>query len=273
MALIKKNAEASTNAAATEEVTKPQFEIVDDEVGDEQEDAIELARREAAENDRKNAEAEAKAKAAEAKPSASREVATQKPNAGALASPIAQKDPFKVAENALTVKFNTFPQIQAKQGQFFAADGNKKLGETLVVQLVSFQKQWQVAPGDIDSPQSKQFLRYGDNPTFAENGDNMDDVVKLAHAAGFTKAKKQERLLMVVRLIDAGKEQSLNKKIVQLDLAPSSVAGFTRHRLNIAFQIAENELPEGAKPELMKLTAVPKEQNKMSWTEIEFEQA
>lgn len=277
MALIKNPAATKTPVTfenGDDTIIDNGHQIADDAADGDDDDVLELAKRQAAENDARAA-AEAKAAAAaEAKAkSKSTEVATQKPNAHAIATPITQLNPYTSAKNAMTVKFNTFPQVQTKQGSFIAADGNKKLGDELVVQLVSFQDQWQVAPGDIENAESKKFLRYADNPTTAENGDNLAEVVALAKEAGFHKAKIQQRMILVVRVVESPKDASLVKKIVQFDLAPSSVAGFQRHQMNVTFAISEGELAEGTNPAFMRIRAVPKEQNKMSWTEIEFEQA
>lgn len=197
--------------------------------------------------------------------------ALQAAKPSAVVVKIADLDPFKDLENAFPVKFNTFPQIQVDQGNFKLRDGAKNMGDTISVEIISWQKQWQLAPGEVESAKAKEFLRYSPDGITAENGDNMQEILKLAKEAGFPKAKISERVIIVASVIDGGKQsKATNGKFHQFDLSQSSVANFGRYRLEIAFKISKGLLPEGFEPNKVKMHTKAKTQPGMSWTEAEF---
>lgn len=251
------------------------FEKGDDESFGTDEQALkQAAQPSAAERAKQQADehkaAQEKAAVAAEKPSEQRAVAASTGNKVAI--PMAKANPFPAFENAFEVEFNTFPQVKASQGQFKLTDGEKKMGEVIGGELVSFQYQWMLSPGDIDNVESKEFLRYSKDGKTAENGDNMHEILQAAKEAGFKKANIQKRMLLVACLTHDGKlEGTMVGKIIQIDLSKSSVQNFLRHQANVAFQVQKGTLPADFNPALLTLTATARSENKLDWTEVVFD--
>jgi len=230
-------------------------------------DKLAEARRQAAAHAEKEAAAAAKAEAQPAKTTA----LAAKAGGAVAVTKIADLDPFKQLENQFVVEFNTFPQIKVNQGAFRLADGDKNMGDTIAMEVISWQKQWQLAPGDIDNPKAKEFLRYSKDGITAENGDDMKEILALAKSNGFPNAKISERVIVVGQVIDGGKQaKSTNSKIHQIDLSSTSVANFNRHRIGVALQASKGQLPDDFNASQVKMFAKAKAQGQKSWTEVLF---
>jgi hypothetical protein len=260
------------DTSAADTAVDGKFEVVgdDDETSTTTEtktgsSALDEARRQAA------AHAEAQA-AAEAAPASTQRAVAAAPKKAVAVQGLASLNPFPAVMNAFPVEFNTFPQIKATQGQFMLQDGNKSMGDEITIELISYQDQFMLAPGDVDDPKSKEFLRYSEDGVTATNGDDMQKILELAKAQGFDKAKIQKRVVLVGNVVNGGKQKDATGKIHQMDLAPTSGAHFKRHQANIAFLTSKGQLKEGTNVLLLKLTAIPKNANNMNWTEVTFDQ-
>ena len=259
--------------------TKPEYENPDEgdgfpEGGEQGDDTVVLT-------PAQKAKLAAEAHAAEQAAAATKEAAEKPaPKTTALAakaggavaiSKMSDMNPYPGFENVFVVEFNTLPQVKADQGSFKLADGDKSLGDTITLDLVSWQWQWQLATGDIENPKSKEFLRYSKDGITAENGDNMAEILALAKAGGFPKSKIQERIVIVGSFVDAGKQsKGWNGKFISIDMSPSSVGNFKAFQLEVAHGTFKGTLGEGFDPAVIKLHAKAKKQNSMSWTEIQF---
>lgn len=217
----------------------------------------------------KAAAAPAAAPAAEAAPSAERAVAAQKPNAAALT--IAQMDPFKPLENALKVDWNTLPRVMATNGGFQNKETQKMMGETIAVEILSIQEHYVVSPGgDIDDEESRPFLKYSDDGITTREGESVAECVQRAIDAGYTKAARKHRCILVGALIDPGsKTPEMLDDLVQIDLAPNSFKNFNQHRFTTAYKVGKGKaLAEGSTT--VRMTGLVKNENKMNWTEATF---
>lgn len=202
--------------------------------------------------------------------SAERAVATAKPKAVALT--IAQLDPFKPLENALKVDWNTLPRVMATNGGFQNKETQKMMGETIVLEVLSIQEHYVVSPGgDIDDEESRPFLKYSDDGITTREGESVVECVQRAIDAGYAKAARKHRCILVGALVDPGsKAPEMLDSLVQIDLAPNSFKNFSQHRFTTAYKVGKGKLPaEGAAT--VRLTGLVKTENKMNWTEATFE--
>lgn len=179
--------------------------------------------------------------------------------------------PLKALENACTVDFNTLDQIKATQGQFKYKESERSLGDTITVELLSYQKNFLVSPGD-DDEESAKLVRYSDDGITCKTGENCNEYLAGLIAAGYDGAKKSERVVIVGALVDAGKAADCAGSLFQMDLAPSSKVQFDRYQIQLGFDTAKGKVTaEGAS--VVKLTAVAVAKNKKDWTVVNFARA
>lgn len=276
MALTKTTPAANANVNENEPVT---FENGEDTPFDGattqviEPSAVERAKAQAAERAAALKEAE-KAEAAEAEEAApAKTTALAKGTNNAPAISFAKANPFPAMENVLPIEFNTFPQVKADQGKLVYADTDTAIGEEIEGELVTWQHQWMLAPGDIKNEAAKTWLRYSNDGETTQDGEDMNDILRQAKAAGFDKAKIQKRILFAMNVTKCDKLPSIVGKFVQFDLSPNSVKNFNRHQFGVAFAVQKGTVAQGVNPAVMRLKAVPKKVGTTSWTEIDFEQA
>lgn len=277
MALIKQNAADTTNANADVVFENGDETPFDNETsGTEaaaEPTALERAQAQAAERAAavKAAEKAAAAEAEEAAPAKTTALAKGTNNAPAIS--FAKANPFPQMENVLPIEFNTFPQVKADQGKFVYADSDTAIGEEIEGELVTWQYQWMLAPGDVTNAKSKEWLRYSNDGVTTQDGEDINDILRQAKAGGFPNAKIQKRILFAINVTKCDKLPGIVGKFVQFDLSPNSVKNFSRHQFSTAFAIQKGTIAQGVNPAALKLKAVPKKVDKTSWTEIDFEQA
>lgn len=206
----------------------------------------------------------------EVKASTSTEVAFAKPNS--LATTMAQVDPFTKMENAIKVDYNTLTNIMVTNGNVQNKDNKQLMGDSCVLELISIQKHWVMSPGgESKDKESLEFLKFSDDGIHVRGtGQLMTEAQELAVAAGYKKARINERRILVGMMVDAGKLAStMNGELVQMDLAPRSMANFHRHRVSTTFRIGKNlQTAEGA--EIVKIGCDVKSENGNNWTDAIF---
>ena len=259
---------------------QPKFETID-ESGEIVEDASadEAAEAEAARLAAKKAETAARLQKAQAEQAASSpeaaakakpaELVFSKPHAVGVS--IAKSNPFTQLENAFPIEFNTLRQIMATNGNFMDKDTSKPLGDVVGIEIISTQRHYVLTPSD-DSDEAAEFLKYSDDGITAADGSNMREALIATKAAGYSDARITERVYLVGCLFESGKMAELQDTMVQIDLAPTSVAQFKRHQCSVAFNVGKGKaVAEGQ--ERLRLECVVKTKGKMNWTEISFSQA
>jgi hypothetical protein len=250
---------------------KPQagkFEPLDsDEIGAEAiPTALQKAQIQAAIREKEEAEEAAAAEAAQP----IKAITTAKSTA--VAKPLAMIDPFKALERAFPVTYKTFKRIKATNGNFLDNDTSKPMGDTIGMELISHQKNWVMSPGgDTDDQESLQFLKYSDDGKTTTAGEDLFECLRMAKEAGYDQAKISERVTLVGNLIFAGKLPDMIDQIVQIDLAPTSVDHFLRHRASTAYNLGKGKITAEGQ-EILKLECTVKTKGKMSWTEVVFSQ-
>jgi hypothetical protein len=239
--------------------------------------AVAAAKTAAAAEAAAEADTEAKTitKAAEEKtaaPSEQRAVAAA-PNR-AVGAAVMKADPFKPLDNALTVDWNTLPRVMATNGGFQNKETQKMMGDELKLEILSIQEHWVVSPGgDINDEEARPYLKYSDDGKTTREGEDVQDCVQRAIDAGYTKAALKKRCILVGALVFPGsKMPEMEGDLIQIDLAPNSLKNFNQHRFTTAYKVGKGQVAAET-ANIVKITALVKNENKLNWTEALFSAA
>lgn len=220
----------------------------------------------------KHVESTADAAAPAAAPATSTAVAARA-TAGALATAGNRVNVNIIAglKNALPVDFNTLDAVQAVQGRFRTKEGEKPLGETIEMELLSWQESWVVSPNDKKA--DKKLVKFSDDGVTAKDGTDLKAHLQELLADGFKDAKLSKRATIVGALWAAEKDTPLIGNLIQIDLSPQSLNQFLRYQANSTFRLKLGKVSEeGVKR--VKLTAVAaKGPNDTDYTRVEFDTA
>ena len=173
-------------------------------------------------------------------------------------------------KDSIRVDFNTLVQVQAVQGTFSDKEKDDSLGDTITMELMSFQDNYVCSPNADEA--DTELVKFSDDGITAKDGTDM-----AAHLAqlllDWPKAKITKRVVLVGPLLERAKGDGLIDELIQLDLAPTSKAMFDRYMANCAWKIKSGKLdPEAAKR--IKLTArVAKGSGTIKYTVVDFETA
>ena len=217
--------------------------------------------------------AEEAAPAAKAEPSKSTEVATKAANAVVSASSIMKANPFEAIKNALHVNFDELQHIKVVSGNVQYRKGNRIMGESIVLELISFQDQFVMSPSaKKDDKEAINYLKFSDDGVHVKGTNELlTDWRERAIEAGYTDSKIVPRVILVGAVVDGGKCPDLVNELVQLDLAPRSVSNFKTYQVNTAFRLGRGLIPSDVNPLLIRIKAVPQTKNGNDWTDAEFE--
>jgi len=214
----------------------------------------------------------AEAATASTSTSTSTSTAVAAPSTSGLAVKMQEADPFTKLENAIRVDYNTLDRIMVNNGNVINKETKGLMGDSCVLELISIQSHWVMSPGGkSDDEESLKFLKYSDDgKTVRETGEPLTMYRDLAVAAGYPEARIVERLILVGMLVDAGKLQStMEGALVQLDLAPRSMANFKKHRIGTAYGIGKGiQVAENA--ERVKITCDIQNKGNNTWTDALF---
>jgi hypothetical protein len=196
-----------------------------------------------------------------------------------IASRIGENAIISALENAIRVNWDTLPRLKASQGGFRNEDGIV-FGEHIDVELMSWQKLWQVSPGGENNEITKKLVRYSDDgKTLNNTGEDMRAYLGKLHNAGHNKASISERVVLVFQLNAADKGRGTDAKamnvqaeygqLYQLGLAPSSVSTFNSHRLRQPIALAQGRItPDQAVQ--CRMTAIVKNNAGNEYTVVNF---
>lgn len=217
------------------------------------------------------AEPEAAAATAQTAASTSTAVTAPAQAAGSLAMRMAMADPFKSMENALHVDYNTLTRIQVTNGNIKDKDAGTLMGDHAVMELISIQGHWVMSPGgDSKDEESLEFLKYSDDgKTVRDTGEPLEKYLEAAIKAGYDKARIVERLILVGMLESSANGKGPIGELVQIDLAPRSMANFKRHRVSTTFRIGR-DLQPAVGAERVKILAEVQNKNGNDWTDANF---
>lgn len=173
-------------------------------------------------------------------------------------------------KDAIRVEFNTLVQVQAVQGTFSEKEKEVSLGDTIEMELMSFQDNYVCSPNADEA--DTDLVKFSDDGITAKDGTDMAEHLRTL-LLDWPKAKITKRVVLVGPLLSRSKGDGLVDELVQLDLPPTSKAMFDRYMANCAWKIKSGKLdPEASKR--IKLTArVAKGSGTIKYTVVDFETA
>lgn len=170
-------------------------------------------------------------------------------------------------ENAFVAEFGVLTKIKASNGNCMDSDDNL-LGDTIDVQIMSWNKQFVVGPCANEAP--SELVKYSTERDFFEDGSgSLNDYVQELKAGGWVNAAVKEYYEVVGMLTNSAKPSDLVGELVQLQLAPTSVKSFNGFKLQTAFKIARGLLPEDAGAEVTVTVAVVTAKGN-TWSKFDF---
>lgn len=166
-------------------------------------------------------------------------------------------------ENQAKVDFGTVPRLVVASGVI--KDGDKKvLGSWIEGELVSWNRNFVISPGD-DSDEAKKKVAYSsDGETIDETGQSAADYLQ-ALLVDYKDASKKEYLEIMMILEDCDKPSEHKSNLVQISLSPSSRKLFEGFRLQESLKVARGKITvEQAK--YVRFTTEPKSGGGNDWT-------
>lgn len=174
---------------------------------------------------------------------------------------------YSELENAFVAEYGVLKKIKASNGNCMDSDDNI-LGDTIDVQVMSWNKQFIVGPCANEAPSELVKYSYERNE-FADGSGSLNEYVQELKAEGWVNAAIKEYYEVVCMLTNSAKPSDLVGEMVQLQLSPTSVKSFDGFRLQTAFKIARGLLPEDAASEVT-VTAEVVSSRGNSWTKFNF---
>lgn len=198
------------------------------------------------------ATAEAPAAAPGTSPDVEATRAVTKAAGTAVAQPQRFGDVFKQYENVIQdIEFGTVARLVGATGIVQAKLNGKKLdlGESIEIEMVSFNDTYQVSPGD-DTPKGKAAVKYSKDGKMIDGlpGVTVDAyLAKLINSDGFPKAalKKYVSLVGILnKVTDEKKDQSLVGSMVEVSLSPTAGKAFNGQRLQASIKVSRGLMKE-----------------------------
>ena len=182
-------------------------------------------------------------------------------------------NPLEPLKNAFPVEFDTLRNLTITNGNVMDKQTNKPLGDTIGLELLSFQDQWVVSPG-VDGDEAKEFVRYSDDGVTTTQGEDVKAYLQSLKDSGYKEAKIGERMVICGALFDIGTKgakdlKELQDTLIQINLPPTSKAAFKRYQMDQAYKIGKGLIdPEGAQRVRVECTLQTK--GDMTWTVASF---
>ncbi len=193
----------------------------------------------------------------------------------AVSTAVAGKARDVLSENfkdALRVDWNTLHRLQANQGQFLDLENNKAaIGDKLVLEIMSFQDNWQISPGTSD-PTAAEYVRYSDDGKTTNQGEDCAEYLAALKEAGYTEAKMTQRVTIAGVIEQCTKTPAFEGKMIQIDLSQTSRGLFDRYRFQVALDIQKGRRNEDGINRVLMETNVQTRGNN-SWTTVSFNYA
>jgi hypothetical protein len=199
-------------------------------------------------------------------------VAIQRPANTAVATQRTSANPFADMRDAYVVDYNTLAQLMATNGNFMDKESGAMLGDSIDLQLMSFQDNFAISPG-VDTDEAKKLVRYSSDGVHTKNGENCMEYLKSLKDAGYVKASMSKRVILVGALVNPGKIAAMKDSLVQIDLAPSSKSLYDRYTIQSAYDVGRGKVTK-EQASLLRLTAkVTKNASNQVFTQVTFESA
>jgi len=138
-------------------------------------------------------------------------------------------DAVGALKNAIPVRFNDGLSVKVEQTGFYTRRDNKPLGREIKMELLSWQDNYVISPGDDKAP--KDLVKYSDDGKTCSDGTPVVEHLNYLKSLGMTKASLKERTVIVASLEEAPEAPTLVDRVIQIDLSPQSRASFSDYRL------------------------------------------
>lgn len=175
-------------------------------------------------------------------------------------------------KNALRVDWNTLHRLQANNGNFLDLENNKKaLGSEMVLEIMSFQDNWQISPG-VSDPDAAQYVRYSDDGRTTNQGEDCVEYLAALKEAGYQDAKLTQRVTLAGVVESMRDASEMEGKMIQIDLSQTSRGMFDRHRFQIALDIQKGRRNADT-INRVKMKCNVQSRGANSWTTVAFDYA
>jgi len=161
--------------------------------------------------------------------------ATTTPTNSALVVKPSTEHPLQELKNALTVEFNTLSALILSNGNLLMREGKKSVGDSIQLELMSYQDSYVVAPNDDKAPVS--VVRFSnDGVTCSDGVTSVKEHLQWLHTNGYPKASLKSRVIIVGAVEKCPKNAELIGTLVQIDLSPASRAQWLRYEANALYK-------------------------------------
>jgi len=194
-----------------------------------------------------DARAAEQAAAAPAKPAAQSESRAVAPAAGTqVAKPTSMVNPLAPLKDAFFCEYDTLRSLKITNGNIVDNQTNKPLGDTLGLELLSYQDQYVISPG-VDGEEGKEFVRYSHDGITTSKGEDCKEYLAELQGGAYPKASMTKRTVIAGSAFDIGEKgrktlPELQDSLVQISLAPTTKASFDRYMMDQAFKIGKGLL-------------------------------
>lgn len=149
------------------------------------------------------------------------------------------ENPLSELKNALTVEFNSLAALILSNGNLLLREGKKSVGDSIQLELLSYQDSYVVAPQDDKAPVS--VVRFSnDGVTCSDGVTSVKEHLQWLQTNGYPKAALKSRVIIVGAVEKCAKAPDLIGTLVQIDLSPASRAQWLRYEANATYKFQKN---------------------------------
>jgi len=160
-------------------------------------------------------------------------IAVQAPTSLAVKS--STDDPLIELKKSLTVDYNTLDALILSNGNLLTREGKKSVGDSIQLELLSYQDSWVVAPNDEKAPVS--VVRFSNDGSICTDGvTSVREHLHWLQTNGYAKASLKARVIIVGAVEKCAKNPDLIGTLVQIDLSPASRAQWLRYHANATYK-------------------------------------
>jgi len=161
--------------------------------------------------------------------------ATTAPTNNAIAVKPSTDHPLQELKNALTVEYNTLSSLILSNGNLLLREGKKSVGDSIQIELMSYQDSYVVAPNDDKAP--VDVVRFSnDGVTCTDGLTSVKEHLQWLHTHGYPKANLKSRVIIVGAVEKCTKNAELIGTLVQIDLSPASRSQWLRYEANALYK-------------------------------------
>lgn len=129
--------------------------------------------------------------------------------------------------------FGVLPRLVGTQGQIQNKDTGALLGDNITIQLVSYNDEFVVSPGD-DAADAKELVRYSDDGKVLNDGSGTlvaDHLKLLRETHNYPDASVKKYVQVIGIVLATAKPSDLVEQMVLISLSPQSAKAFQGYDL------------------------------------------